>query len=102
MWWYRHGGTTFRRTRRDNLSRRAGDLFLPLCEKRIPTRRGSSFIRAGANRAHPSAPPNICSPHSPKNPGFAKNIFSEFWCPPLCRRQPREGKKRQNGSGQIV
>jgi hypothetical protein len=28
----------FWRTRRDNLSRRAGDLFLPLCEKRIPTR----------------------------------------------------------------
>jgi hypothetical protein len=33
----RHGGTTFGRTRRDSLSRRAGDLFPLLCEKRIPT-----------------------------------------------------------------
>ena len=42
----------FWRTRRDNLSRRAGDLFLPrpLCEKRIPTPPGILFRPRGQGR----------------------------------------------------
>jgi hypothetical protein len=69
MWWYRHGGTSFRRTRRDHLSRRAGDLFLPCVKKGSPPRRGRFFVPGGnlIPTGHPLSDPDFAP--SPSRPG---------------------------------
>jgi|HubBroStandDraft_4_1064222.scaffolds.fasta_scaffold12534_3 hypothetical protein len=60
----------FRRTRRDNLSRRAGDLFPLLCEKRIPTPAGTNFCPGG----------DLCPRRAAAAQFFRTRLTAVIWC----------------------